>query len=125
MTQAKTAGRKSNGQPVRRMSPADRADLRLACDYLVVFGLGERRELDQRHYQEGLRRMFSAADRLGLETLALALPGRVEEHCDTADAIEWFLPSYEAHGAGRTIHLIESTGAQKAMLRAEVPATPL
>ena len=33
MTQTKTAGR-SNRQPVRRMSPADRADLRLACDYL-------------------------------------------------------------------------------------------
>ena len=56
MTRTKTAGRSSNGQPVRRMSRADRADLRLACDYLEHPSLAARlTSVIGQPMEEGLR----------------------------------------------------------------------
>ena len=56
MVRTRTAGRSSNGQPVRRMSRADRADLRLACDYLEHPSLAARlTSVIGRPMEEGLR----------------------------------------------------------------------
>lgn len=56
MTQTKTAVGSSNGQPVRRMSRADVADLRLACDYLEHPSLAARlTSVIGRPMEEGLK----------------------------------------------------------------------
>lgn len=87
----------------------------LPQEYLLLFGLGERSLFGEREFLREARRAFDAVRGLNREHMVLALPGRVEGECDTAEAIEWFLSCYEEHGGGQDIHIIEPVGAQKAM----------
>ncbi|MFO8071666.1 MAG: M17 family peptidase N-terminal domain-containing protein [Polyangia bacterium] len=87
---------------------------RMPQRYLVLIGLGPRAGFDRRRFGEAVRRLFKALDDLGCEDTALSLPGRVEDVCEPADAIEWFLESVENAG-DRNLAIIEPTGVQAAM----------
>ncbi len=89
---------------------------RLPQDCLLVLGLGQRDRFDQQVFESQIDRMFSVLDGLRAETLVLALPGRPEGDCSTAQAIEWFLPCYDRRGGERTLTIVEPVGAQKVML---------
>lgn len=89
---------------------------RLPQAYLLMLGLGSRDELDEGAYRAALERMFAAMDGLGVESAALALPGRPEGATDTAAAIDGFIAAYDEIGGGRELAVIDSPGAHKAML---------
>lgn len=87
---------------------------RMPQRYLVLIGLGPRAGFDRRRFGEALARLFEALDDLGCEHAALSLPGRVEDLCEPAEAIEWFLEAIEDAG-DRNLAIIEPSGAQAAM----------
>jgi hypothetical protein len=88
---------------------------RLPHQVLLVFGLGEREGFGEAAFIEAVERMFRATRGLGLRDITVALPGRIEDACDNAEAMEWFLGCYEEHGHGQLVEIIEPVGAQKAM----------
>lgn len=87
---------------------------RMPQHYLVLIGLGPRAGFDRRRFAGALRRMFKALDDLGCEDAALSLPGRAEDVCSPAEAIEWFLEAFEDAG-DRNLAIIEPSGVQAAM----------
>jgi len=91
---------------------------RLPQEHLVLLGLGPRAAFDASGFDQALARMFRTADGLGFGSIILAMPGRPELACDTTDAIERFLATYDRLGDDRPIHIIEPSGAQKAMIPA-------
>lgn len=72
---------------------------RLPQKHLLLFGIGERSGFDQETYQRAVSRMFDTTRDLGCRDIVMALPGRVENACDTVEATEWFLSCYESDGA--------------------------
>lgn len=91
---------------------------RLPHDHLVILGLGEPGGFSKEVYKNALIRLLRCADDLGHHSITLALPGRPEGLCETGEAIEEFLGIYDRLGGGKPITLIETIGAQKAMLPA-------
>jgi hypothetical protein len=90
---------------------------RLPQDNLLLLGLGARERFGEHVFRRAVSRMFDHLDKLDDDgaQLTLALPGRAEDVCPTADAIEWFLPLADQRASERHITLIEPTEAQKVM----------
>jgi len=90
---------------------------RLPQDRLLLLGLGQRERFGEHVFRRALSRLFDQLDRIdnGDAPLTLSLPGRADGVCETADAIDWFLPLAEQRGKERQITLIEPSAAQKEM----------
>ncbi len=91
---------------------------RLPQDHMVIIGLGPRNEISPRIFADALARLFETARKLGHQSLLITLPGRSEGAYEATEAIEGFLQLLEENGVGLEIVLIETSGAQKAMLPA-------
>ncbi len=92
---------------------------RLPHDNLIVFGLGPTEGFCEERFVGALQRMFRSMDKLdGSASLTISLPGRSTSACNSADAIDWFLPVHDNLGKHRDITIIEPLRAQKAMLPA-------
>ena len=89
---------------------------RLAQDCLLLFGMGERRMFCQETFEQQIIRLFDTTDKLGRRDVVMAMPGRLEHACETAEAIEWFLTCREAAGWDQNIFVVEPFEEQKAML---------
>jgi hypothetical protein len=91
---------------------------RLPQAVLLVIGLGPRDGFGRPRFRSALERLFAALDGLRIAGVALALPGRVEEACDVAAAIDWFGEAYTEHGRDRDVAIIERASAHKVLLPA-------
>ncbi len=88
----------------------------LTQEYLLVFGLGERSLFGNEVFHQSTMKMFDVIGNLNSKDIVLTLPGRIEEECDTTQAMEWFLDCYEEHDQDRNTYIVEPAGAQKAMM---------
>jgi len=91
---------------------------RLPQALLLVIGLGPREGFGRVQFRSALERLFAALDGLRAGGVALALPGRVEEICDVAAAVDWFVEAYAERGHDRDVTIIDRAGAHKVLLPA-------
>ena len=91
---------------------------RMPHDHLVIQGLGDPDTLTRRSFEGAIGRLLSCAASLGHRDITLTLPGRPEGAYETSDAVEHFLSVYDRIGKDMPITIIETPGAQKAMLPA-------
>jgi Cytosol aminopeptidase family, N-terminal domain len=88
----------------------------LPQEYLLLVGLGETINFNKDVFCQSIDIMFETIESLNKGNLVLALPGRSENVCETINAIEWFLECRDNQGGDNDQIMIETPGAQKAML---------
>jgi hypothetical protein len=88
---------------------------RLACDRLLLFGLGPQRPLDAGTMDDAIRRAFRTLARIRIHSVAIALPGRPFGGTDPAAAIESLLRVAPEEPELDEIILVEDAAGQRAI----------
>jgi hypothetical protein len=83
---------------------------------LLILGLGVRAEFGENRFCSVLTKTFEILNNLHLNSIAIALPGRVEQLIDGEIALSWFLDLFGNSDEDRIVHLVEPAAEQKAMI---------
>ena len=88
---------------------------RMACERLVLMGLGPRRDLAADDLDDAVRRALRALARMRVHSAAVALPGRPFGQTDPADAIASLLRVAPEEPEVDEIILLEDAAGQRAI----------
>ncbi|MBI5488318.1 MAG: peptidase M17 [Deltaproteobacteria bacterium] len=88
---------------------------RMACERLLLFGLGPRRSLDDAALDDAVRRALRTLARMRVHSAAVALPGRPFGDTDPAAAIAALLRVAPEEPEVDEITLLEDTAGQHAV----------
>jgi len=88
---------------------------RLACDRVLLVGLGRRDTFDVGRARTALVELFATLDALMARSVVLCLPGRSDGSLDVEPAIESFLPLTDEAHEQDDVTLVEPPEAVRAM----------
>jgi leucyl aminopeptidase len=94
------------------------ARARLPFSRLMLFGLGEQRAFDERHYRNQVARMREVLDKAGITSYALQPPGRSAGLIAARRALELWQEQTRQDGYEHEVTIIESPQGQKEMAEA-------